>query len=876
MREWHTLDEKEVLKELKTSENGLSEREAGERLKKYGRNELKETEKLSAFFIFLLQFKSVFVYLLLFAAIFSLFIEHYIDFGVIMIIVGINAFIGFFQQYKAEKIIAEMKKLLVSKVKIMRDGKISEIDARELVIGDIIILSEGDKIMADCRIIHSDDLQANEAVLTGESFPVSKNALKINSERILAERKNMAYMGCSIVRGNARAVVVAAGMNSEFGKIAGMAQKIEIKKTVLEEKLDSFSKKLVLVVAGLAIITILIGLYRGEDVYYMTLTAIALAISIVPEGLPAVIALTLAFAIQRMKKRNSLIRKLPAAETLGRVTVICADKTGTMTAEEMAVREIYYDSKKIIIKNSSFFNDGKKIDASKDKNLANLLKIGILCNNARFDDGKIIGDPTEEALINSAIRAGIDKKKETEKEVRIKEFAFSSHRKMMSIVREGAHGQLISYVKGAPDIILANCSHEFANGKNILLTLKRKKELLSIYNEMAGKALRVLGFAFKRVRAEFNQKSAESGLVFMGFQGMIDMPRKEIAGAVKECISAGIKVKMLTGDSLLTAIAVSEMIGLETNGVSGAELEKMPEKEFDLCIKEKTIFARITPEIKLKIVEKLKEQGEIVAVTGDGVNDVLALKEAHIGIATGIRGTDVTRDVADIILLDDNFNSIVRAVHEGRRVFDNIKKSIKFHLVANFVELFAIMVALILAMPLPFLPLAILWLNLITDSFPSLALTVEHAEKDIMKRKPINRDEGILSNTIWFIVIGGIISFIVTFGLFSLFYQADLAKARTIALSASAFFELFIVFACRSDKSNFEIGWFSNKYLLYSVLLSFALQIIAIYSPLRRIFGFVPISFGELAMTIGLASLGLVIFESWRIYKKKYKNYREF
>jgi Ca2+-transporting ATPase len=865
MIEWHAADKKEVLAELKTSEKGISDSEASARLKKYGNNEIKQISKLSAVKIFLYQFKSIFIIILLLAALFSLLIQHYIDFAVISVIVLLNSFIGFFQQYKAEKTIAEMKKVLVPKVKVLRNNILSEIPSSEIVPGDILMISEGDKIMADCRILYSNELEANEAVLTGESFPQKKTSSILKPDTELANRENMLYMGTTAVKGSAKAVVASTGMDTEFGKIAGLVQYTEIQKTPLEKKLDDFSKKIAIAIISLVILTVAIGFLRMEDKYNMLLTGIALAISIIPEGIPAVIAITLALAIKRMHKHNSLIRKLPAAETLGRTTVICTDKTGTITEEEMTVTEIYCNNSYFEIRNHDFFKENKKINPSRIKEIIQLLKTGILCNNARMEDKKIFGDPTEKSLIVSAQKAGLLKKQLTEKEKRIIEYSFSSKRKLMSIVRKNKF--LVSYVKGAPDILLKNCSRELVNGKIIKLTEKRKEEIHQAYEKMASSALRVLGFAYRQVPKKFSQEIAESNLIFVGLQGMLDPPRKEIKNAIKECRDAGIKVKMITGDSLLTAVAISDMIGLDGESIEAKDMEKLPDTEFDKCVMEKTVFARITPELKLRIIKSLKEQKEIVAVTGDGVNDALALKEADIGVAMGIRGTDVAREVSDIILLDDNFSSIVKAVREGRRVYDNLKKSIKFHLAANVDELLVIMFSLIVAFPLPLLPLAILWMNLITDSLPSISLSVEKEEENIMQRAPKNPEETILHGIFSFIIIAGIISFIATMASFMLFYHSDLAKARTMALSVSVFCELFLVFTCRSDKNIWKIGVFSNKMLVYSVLAAFALQLIAIYSPLSAVFGFKALSLAEILIAIALSSAAFVFFECRKLIK---------
>ena len=870
---WYALDKKEVLEKLKTSEEGLSEKEASARLLQYGKNELKQINKTNPLMVFFQQFKSVFIIILFAAAIFSFFIKHYVDFGVIMAIILLNSAIGFFQQYKAEKIISKMKELLVPKVKVIREGKVSEILSSEIVPGDIMVISEGDKITADCRLLHVNELQVNEAVLTGESFPQNKSTEKISINALIANRKNMIYAGTTIVSGNAKAIVVSTGMKTEFGEIAEKVQEIKQEKTPLEKKLDIFSKKIAVVVLILAFLIVIAGIYEGEEIFQMILAGIALAVSVIPEGLPAVISITLAFAIKRMEKYHALVRKLPAGETLGRVTVICTDKTGTLTEEEMSVTEVYCNDDFLKIEEHSFYLDKKKISPEKNFDLMQLLKTGIMCNNARMEiKGKkleVFGDPTEKALVLSAYKSGFVKKIELEREMRVKEYPFSSGRKMMSIIRK-KDGKLISYSKGAPDVLIKRCSKELIGGSVRNLTEKRKTELLENYEKMASNALRVLGFAYKDISTNFNQEDAEEDLIFVGFQGMLDIPRREVKGAIMECKNAGIIVKMITGDSEITAKAIAKMINLDGESIDGSELEKISEEEFRKIVNQKTIFARINPDIKLRIIRVLKEEGEIVAVTGDGVNDILALKEAHIGIAMGIRGTDVARDVSDIILLDDNFNTIVHAIREGRKVYDNMRKSIKLHISANIDELLVVMTAILLSLPLPFLPLAILWMNLITDSLPSLALSVEKEEDNLMKRKPLNHNNNILKGISRFIIVAGCISFIATISLFLLFYQKDLEKARTMALTASVFCELFIALSCRSeDKNIWKLGLFSNKFMLFSILIAGVLQVIAIYTPLSTVFGLKAISIWELLLAIGASSLGFIFFEITKFFKIK-------
>ena len=875
MTDWHTLKKEETLELLNSSENGLSEEEAKKRLKKYGQNSSKEISRAKPFFIFLEQFKSVFILILLFAAVFSLFIEHYIDFYVIMAIVFINSAIGFAQQYKAEKAISEMKKMLVPKARVFRDWQLIELDSRELVPGDIVQLNEGDRVVADCRIIHETELRTNEAVLTGESFPQKKTSSPMKLETELADREDMLYMGTTIVTGNCKAIVVTTGMSTEFGKIAKFVQTIKEEQTPLQKKLDDFSKKVAIGVLILAFITTLLGIFRGEEAHHMILTGISLAVSVIPEGIPAVIAITLALAIKRMEKSNSLIRKLPAAETLGRTTVICADKTGTMTEEKMTVTKIYCSHNYITAKNGLFYDENNKKISANSFSIKNLLKIGIMCNNARIEKDKngkimnILGDPTEKALIVSADKAGIFKKHETEKEARVIEYSFSSKRKMMSIIRKG--DKLVSYVKGSPEIILKKSTHEFIDGRVIYLTSKRKNEIMRIYHNMASQGLRVLGFAFKEIIGKVNQEVAENSLVFSGFQGIMDPPRKEVPLAIQECLSAGIKVKMITGDSMLTAKAISKMIGLdgEEASIEESELVKLSEKEFSDTVRAKNVFARVTPETKLRIIKELKEQGEIVAVTGDGMNDVLALKEAHIGVAMGIRGSDVARDVSDIILLDDNFASVVKAVKEGRRVYDNMKKSIQAHISANADELFVVLFALAFALPLPMLPLAILWMNLITDSLPSLVLGIEPAEKDIMKRKPVNPKETILAKIWLFIIAAGIITFAIAMAFFLMFHNQDLDKARTMVITSAVICEMFIVLASRTEKNIWNIDFWGNKFLNFSIALAIILQLIAVYTPLSSVFGFKALSFLELILIFALSSLTLVFLEGFKFFQRE-------
>ena len=848
---------KEVYKNLGSSEKGLTEQEADKRLKKYGKNNIREFKQKSRLKLLLAQFNSFLIYILILAALISFFIGHLLDGIVILIIVLLNGGIGFFQEYKAESIIEKLKESLDYDVFVKRDEKQTEVSSQLLVPGDVLILNSGEKILADCRVIESENLGIDESVLTGESFPVDKENGVLKTAVVLAERTNMLYAGTSVVKGKCVAMVVSTGHETEFGKLAELVQKTEDEISPLEQKMNSFSKKISVAVLIFVAIAFFIGVSSGIDKVEMFLVSVSLAVGAIPEGLPAIIAITLAVAIKRMYKSNTLIRKLSAAETLGRATVICTDKTGTLTEEELSVDKIY----------------ASKVYSLKDKlnkNLRKVLEIGILCNNARDEKDKILGDPTETALISAAKKFGFDKKIETEKNPRLKEFIFSSERKMMSIVRE--NGEIkTSYVKGAPGIVLRKCTKEFVDGKIRLLSEKRKKELGKIHKSFASDGLRVLGFAFRqlpsKMKGEVSEKDAEEHLTFAGFMGMIDPPRKEIKNAIKEAIEAGIDIKIITGDSALTTKAVAGKIGLKGEVIEGKELDQIDEHEWDELVKTKTIFARVTPEQKLKIVETIKNQKEIVAVTGDGVNDILALKKADIGISMGLRGSDVARDSSDMVLLDDNFASIISATREGRRIFDNLKKSIKFLFAANVGEIFLVLFALILAMPLPLIPLAILWVNLVTDSLPALALAVEPAEKEVMKQKP--RKDGLLGGIWQWTLIGGLLGFLSSFLVFNFALGIyELNVARTMAVTALIFFELFFAFTCKSDKSLFKTGLLNNKYLIYAFVVSAGIHLIAIYSLLGGAFGFVALSMKQLSLSVGIGLSGLVVFEGWKLVKK--------
>jgi len=849
----------EVLKKLRTSKRGLSKSEVQKRFAKYGKNVIEKVKTKSKIRILFSQFNSFLIYILILAGLVSLFIGHNIDAAVIFAIVIINGLIGFAQEYKAEEIIEKLKKSLSYKAIVVREGKRQEVDSRLLVPGDIVVFEAGDKVLADCRVLECENFQVNEAVLSGESFPIAKQTDAFTQNVILAERKNMVYAGTTVSKGHATAVIIKTGSNTEFGNLANLVQTTESDKTPLEKKINLFSTHISIAILAFVFVAFLIGIYLGVGTLEMFMVAVSLAIGAIPEGLPAIIAITLAASITQMKKVNTLVRKLPSAETLGRATVICTDKTGTLTEEKLTADSIY-SGKKINVATM------KKLDGQTKK----LLEIGMFCNNARDEGSVILGGPTETALIAIGKQFGLNKKTLTEQNPRHTEFSFTSERKIMSIIRKNG-AMHTSYVKGAPQFILEKCTKELVNGKLSLLSKSRRQELEKILADMEQNGLRVLGLAFKELGKSVAakdklQESAETRLIFTGFIGMIDPPRKEVKNAIRQAQEAGITVKVITGDSAGTTEAVARKLGLKGTTIKGRVLEGLNKKQFENAVVEHTIFARVTPEQKLKIVDVLKAKGEVVGVTGDGVNDILALKRADIGIAMGVRGTDVARESSDVVLLDDNFASIVGAVKQGRRVFDNMKKSIKFLLAANLGEVVAVIIGLIMGLPLIFLPLAILWMNLVTDSLPALALAVEPAEPNVLKRKPENKN---LLHGIWnYTLVAGILMVISSLIIFNYaFSNFNVEIARTMAITTAIFFELFFVFSCKSKQSLFKTGILNNKLLLGAVALSIGLQLIAIYTVFGNLFEFVPLTLSQLGWSILAGSSGLIVFEGWKLGK---------
>ncbi|UCB59703.1 MAG: cation-translocating P-type ATPase [Candidatus Bathyarchaeota archaeon] len=898
---WHSKKTESVLDELQTDSLGLTESEAQRRLEEYGPNELTVKKGVSAFQIVLNQFKDIFVIMLLIATAIS-FITAYIegqpqvDTITIAAIVILNAVVGFVQEYRSEKAMEAMRKLTAPRARLMRNGKEVMVPAKEVVPGDIVLLESGDRVPADSVLVEVVDLRTNEAILTGESTQVEKRIEAVAEDAPVADRKNMIFTATHVTYGRGKAVVTATGMDTEFGKIAELVQTVEAEETPLKLKLESFAKRLgIIIVLACAAIFILEVLdpARAGELLDNFITAIALAVSAVPEGLPAVVTISLALGARELAKRNAIIRKLASAETLGATTVICSDKTGTLTKGEMTVRRIFTNDKLFEITGAGyeakgqFLLDGKPLNPRKAPTLNLLLSASALCTNASYDGKSVIGDTTEGALIVAAAKAEMTKAELEEKNPRVHEIPFTSERKRMTTVHRNSDGhtqKLLAFMKGAPEVVLARCTKISKNGEEQKLTEKEKKRILETNEQMANDALRVLGVAFKEVadiepgnfrelskEADIN-KQLETNLTLIGLAGMIDPPREEAREANELCQKAGIKTIMITGDHKLTAMAVAKEIGIiennpDSTALTGTELDAMSDERFEKIVEDIRVYARVSPEHKLRIVKALKNKGEIVAMTGDGVNDAPALRQADIGVAMGITGTDVTKEAADMVLADDNFATIVKAVEGGRAVYDNIRKFSFFLIRSNFDELAIIGTFALLGLELPLTAGMILWLNLVTDGGPAIALTMDPPADDVMDRPPRNPKEGILHGRLASIIATFTAQFLLTGGLFFWQYYIlpgpltplKLAQARTMAFTRATLQELFVVWNCRSEKLNaFKVGFLSNKYLLIAVIVS---AILTILVPLFGLFGTVfmtdPL---EWILVIVASMSGLLIF----------------
>ncbi|MEM2027547.1 MAG: calcium-translocating P-type ATPase, PMCA-type [Candidatus Bathyarchaeia archaeon] len=898
-KSWHAMSEEKVLEALKTSRSGLSAEEARKRLLEYGPNKLISKGGVNPIKIFLNQFKDIFVLMLIAAVIISVAMafakpeppttEDYADALTIGAIVILNAVVGFVQEYRSEKAIEAMRRLTAPKATVIRDGHSVIIPAEEVVPGDILVLETGDRVAADARLIEVVELKTNEAVLTGESTPVEKHVGILPENTPVSDRRNMVFMATHVIYGRGKAVVTSTGMRTEFGKIAELVQEMEEEETPLKAKLERFAKKLGVIVIVICVIVFaleLIDIYvygaaKAESLMDAFFTAVALAVSAVPEGLPAVVTVTLALGARELAKRNAIIRRLSSAETLGSVTVICSDKTGTLTKGEMTVRRIYVNGKIIEVTGvgyeakGEFLEGDKRVDVKSRPDLSLLLIGSALCTNAQYDGKSVFGDLTEGALIVAAAKAGLWKEDLEKIYPRIYEVPFTSERKKMTTVHKSNDGRLMVFMKGAPEVVLQHCTHILKNGKPERLSERDRKEILSVNERMASEALRVLGVAYRELNeneidlGKEAQKVIESNLIFIGLLGMIDPPREEAKIANQVCQKAGIKTVMITGDHKLTAIAIAKEIGIMQEGdlaLTGEELDRMNDEEFEKIVENVKVYARVSPEHKLRIVRALKKKGHIVAMTGDGVNDAPALKQADIGIAMGITGTDVTKEAADMILADDNFATIVRAIEGGRTIYDNIRKFAFFLLRCNFDELFVIGTFALLGLELPLTPGMILWINLVTDGGPAIALSQDPPAEDVMSRPPRDPKEGILQGKVASILATMVTQFLGTAVLFYVAYYIwgrPLEEARTLAFVQATLQELVVVWNSRSDTKNaFKVGFTNNKYLLAAVLASAALTALVPYFGIIfgiPLFGAAPLDLQDWLLAAPISLMGFLI-----------------
>jgi P-type Ca2+ transporter type 2C len=895
-RGFHSYNFTDVLKKLESSEKGLSNKEVFKRLKHYGLNKLPEKNKHNSFFNLLRQFKSFFVYILLLAAVISYSIGNIVDVYVISFIILLNGGIGFFREQKAEKAINALKKMVISYAKVYRDGSLVKIKSSNLVPGDVILLEEGDRIPADARLIYVKNFKSVESSLTGESFPLDKDIRALPEKTILADRKNMVFLGTFVASGSGRAVVIGTGENTELGKIAHSINKIKRTKSHFEEKTDKLALQMGLIALFGAILIFCVGFFIRDlefgEIFLFTISAL---ISGIPEGLPAILSIVLAFGALRMSKRKAIIRHLPATETLGVVDTILTDKTGTLTQNKMFVKKIALpmeediDISGIGWEPMGEFYQGKKLISPLERpGLVKLLHISTLCNNAKLikdgekGDYKIIGDPTEAALVVLAEKAGLKKDDLEKRDKRIDDLPFNDrlkYRASLSSLIGGKGGKEI-YVVGAPEAVLEKCEFLFKKGRKAKLIKGDKEKILKRVSQFSKQSMRVISLAYREIddnKKEIEEKDVE-GLVFVGFVGMLDPPREEVKDSVSKARGAGIRVIMTTGDHKDTAVAIAKEVGIISDldkndlALTGEELDNLSDSEFLKAINEINVFARLTPGMKLKIASVLQNEGRIVAMTGDGVNDAPALKKSDIGISMGLSGTDVARESSEMILTDDNFSTIINAVEEGRVVFNNTRQTSYFLVTTNFAEHATLVSTLLLGLPLPLLPAQILWLNLVTDTGAGIGLASEPGHHDALEDKPRNSKEDILTkDVIPFLALMTVIMIASTLLIFYLFLGDGLDKARTGAFGVMALTQIFNSFNMRSlKKSVFKIGVFSNKIWSWASVLSILLLGIVMYVPfLQGIFQFVGLSLLEVVGIAGISSSVLIFGEGYKYFRKK-------
>jgi P-type Ca2+ transporter type 2C len=875
---FHEMSESDIEKSLDTNfSDGLSDKQAELRIKQQGYNELQEGEKQSALLLFFSQFKDFMVLVLLAATFISGLLGEYIDAIAIIAIVLINGILGFFQERKAEKSLQALKELSAPQVQVLRDGTWKKIASKELVVGDIIKFSSGDRIGADVRIIKSTSLEIEESALTGESVPVQKSTDPLRAKDLgIGDMENIAFMGTMVTRGSGIGCVIATGMKTAMGQIADLLQNAETMETPLQRRLEQLGKILITTALILTVLVVIVGVIQGHELYTMFLAGVSLAVAAIPEGLPAIVTVALSLGVQKMIRKNAIVRKLPAVETLGCASVICSDKTGTMTQNKMTVTHLWSGGRTWTVDgvgyepNGKFSRNNEVIDIKNEKSLQQLLMFGILCNHAsltlRDDEYVLDGDPTEGALLVSAMKAGFERKSLLKQYDIIKEFPFDSSRKMMSVIVKDSNGREFIVTKGAPDVLVGLSESILVNDKVQNMNQEYRGTVQNAINDLASQALRTMAISYKPLTSNaltITEKEAEKDLIFIGLQGMIDPPRPEVKEAVKECKAAGIKTIMITGDHVITAKAIAKQLGILTNNskvLDGKALSEMDVSELEEVVDDVSVFARVSPEHKLKIVKALQNRGHIVAMTGDGVNDAPAIKAADIGVAMGITGTDVAKEASSLVLLDDNFATIKAAIKEGRNIYENIRKFIRYLLASNVGEILVMLFAMLLALPLPLVPIQILWVNLVTDGLPAMALGLDQPEDNVMKRGPRHPKEGVFSRGLgWKVVSRGFLIGSMTLIAFMITYNQnpnELIYAQTIAFATLVMAQLIHVFDCRSEISVLSRNPFGNKYLVWSVISSVILMLVVIYyPPLQPIFHTVPIEPRDWLLVLGLAAV---------------------
>ncbi len=874
---WHILTTDQSFEKLQSQPAGLTSAEAQKRLEQHGPNELQAARRISPWEILLEQFKNVLILILLGATVISLFLGHGTESVVIAIIVLFAVGLGFVQEYRAERAIEALKQMAAPTASVLRDGAEIKLPARDLVPGDVIILHTGDRVPADARLLEAVNIQIEEAALTGESVPVEKHVKALaDPDSPLGDRKNLAYAGTAVTYGRGRALVAATGMQTEFGKIAKMLQEVETGKTPLQHNLDKVGAVLARAAFVVVAIIVALGLFRGQPFVEMLIFGIALAVAVVPEALPAVVTISLAIGVQKMVKRNALIRRLPAVETLGSTSVICSDKTGTLTKDEMTIRRLYCAGEMVSVSGAGYSPEGA-FSPQAGAELRQMLTAAALASDThlvRLPEGgwDIKGDPTEGALVVAAAKLGLDKMSLDAQNPRVHEIPFSSETKRMTTLHE-ADGQTTAYAKGAPEVILAGCDFVLLPDGVKTLDKAGREAILAQAQAMASEALRVLGIASK---PNVTPASAEQGMTFLGLAGMIDPPRPEAKNAIALCADAGIRPVMITGDHPVTAQAVARELGLLKEGgrvVTGAELEEMPDEQLQREVENISVYARVSPAHKLRVVTAWQARGHIAAMTGDGVNDAPALKKADIGVAMGITGTDVTKEAAAMTLTDDNFASIVAAVEEGRGVFGNIKKYLMYLLSSNIGEIGLMAGSALMGLPLPLTAVQILYVNLATDGLPALALSVDPPEKDLMKRKPRDPRTGIFTRpVVTLMVLGGIWSTIINLGLFTWALDSgrSLEQAMTMTFVSLVLIQFFKAYNFRSDRHSILDKPFANKWLNLAVGWELVLLVLIVYVPfLHEAFSTYALSLQDWLLVGGLALTIIPMLElaKWMVRK---------